>query len=107
MFAASFREPRSQPFVKMTPPMSQNNVVISVKGAAPSMLALVIRPYHSMNANVKGYEIYCAAIRLFPSVLLRMVSNCIRPCSTPRTRCDAGDHAGQQWPQLLRQIEPI
>src|SRR5437870_7599182 len=73
----------------MTPPMSQNKVVISVKDAAPSMFALVIGPYHSMNANVKGYDIYGAAVRLFTSALLRTISNCIRPGSAPRTRCNS------------------
>jgi len=32
----------------MTPPMSQNSVVISAKGAAPLIFATMSRPYNSM-----------------------------------------------------------
>src|SRR5260370_13982106 len=72
----------------MTPPMSQNSVVISDKGAAPLIFASNSRLYHSMNENVKRYEIYGVSTRVFPSALLRMVSNCVRPDSAPPVRCN-------------------
>src|SRR5713226_487111 len=88
MFAASFREPRSQPFVRMTPPMSQKSVVISAKGVAPPNFAFIFQPYHLMNENAKRAEIYGATVQLFPSTLSRMDSSCSRPDSAQRVRCN-------------------
>jgi len=86
--AASFRDPRSHPFDRMTPPMSQNNVVISAKGATPPVNTFIFRPYYAISEHVKGPKIYGAAKCLFLSALLRMVSNCIRPYSAPHDRCN-------------------
>src|SRR5712664_3024009 len=72
--AASFRDPRSQPFVRMTPPMSQNSVVISAKGATPPVFAFLFRPYYAISQHVKRPKSYGAAKCLFLSALLRMVS---------------------------------
>src|SRR2546429_4687204 len=72
----------------MTPPMSQNNVVISANGATPPVFAFLFRAYYAISEHVKGPKIYGAAKCLFLSALLRMVSNCIRPCSAPHDRCN-------------------
>ena len=68
--------------------MSQNNVVISAKGATPPVNTFIFRPYYAISEHVKGPKIYGAAKCLFLSALLRMVSNCIRPCSAPHDRCN-------------------
>src|SRR5712691_11028806 len=69
----------------MTPPMSQNSVVISVNGATPPVFAFLFRAYYAISEHVKGPKIYGAEKCLFLSALLRMfptVSGLVRPRTT-------------------------